>query len=88
VCVICACSISNARPKDRPSTAEVIAEFKTVPSDEQFPERLRLAAAFVEHWQIAVLMRLAAARIEKLTKKPKAPSLANIFDDLFEEAAP
>jgi hypothetical protein len=76
VCLMCAMA-SNA-PKS-PTTAEVVEHFKNPPPDDRFSEQLRLAAAFVDHWQIAVLMRLAAARLEEPTKHPRAgaePTLA------------
>jgi hypothetical protein len=76
MCLICA--MAGEAPKNA-SLAEIVAEFKDVPDDDRFPERLRLAAAFVERWEIALLMRLAAARLEALTKQPRAgaePTLA------------
>jgi hypothetical protein len=64
MCLIC--TMAGEVPK-KVSVAEVIDHFKDVPDDDRFPERLRFAAAFADHWPIAVLM-LAAARLEALRR--------------------
>jgi hypothetical protein len=57
----------------RPATRrEVVAEFSDIPADEIYPERLRVAAAFVPQLQIAVLIRLAASRLEELNKHARS----------------
>jgi hypothetical protein len=75
VCLLCAfVHHGNARQTERPSAAEVIDSFKHLPADEKLPERLRIAASYGQFWQVAVLMRLAAWRIEELTKAAAAKS--------------
>jgi hypothetical protein len=72
MCLICAFTHDSARPKERPSAAEVVDTFNCVPIDAALSERLRTAAAFVNFWQIAVLLRIAAWRIEELSgQKPE-----------------
>jgi hypothetical protein len=69
MCLICALSLEA--PK-KVSVAELIEEFKAIPPDESFPERLRLAAAFVSQWQISVLMRLPCTSRLNSPRKSKA----------------
>jgi hypothetical protein len=68
MCLICAFANGNVRPKGRPRLKSSMRS-RTCRRMHRFPNGLRLAAAYVQHWQIGA----CSAMSKQLGKKSVFP---------------